>query len=83
MPAPGTGTVVPIQPLIEPLFDGRSILEELARLTKFETSSPYEIVRQTFRKISGVAEAGFEAAWRKFLHEGRRRPGPIRSSSRT
>ena len=66
----GDGTVLPIQPLIEPLFDGRNVLEELARLTKFETSSPYEIVRRTFRKISGAADAGFEAAWRKFLHEG-------------
>ncbi len=66
----GDGTVLPIQPLIEPLFDGRNVLEELARLTKFETSSPYEIVRRTFRKISGTADAGFEAAWRKFLHEG-------------
>ena len=56
--------------MIEPLFDGRNVLEELARLTKFETSSPYEIVRRSFRKISGVKEADFEAAWRMFLHEG-------------
>ena len=62
--------MLPIQPLIAPLFDGRNVLEELARLTKFETSSPYEIVRRTFRRISGTADAGFEALWRKFLHEG-------------
>ena len=66
----GDGTLLPIQPLIEPLFGGRNVLEEVARLVKFETTSPYEIVRRSFRKISGVAEAGFEAAWRKFLHEG-------------
>ena len=78
----GDGTVLPIQPLIEPLFEGRNVLEELARLTKFETSSPYEIVRRTFRKISGVTEAGFEAAWRKFLHEGTSAAGPIPSSTR-
>jgi molybdopterin-containing oxidoreductase family iron-sulfur binding subunit len=66
----GDGTLLPIQPLIEPLFEGRNFLEELARLTKFETSSAYEIVRLTFRKISGVKDAEFEAAWRKFLHEG-------------
>ena len=64
------GSLLAIQPMIEPLFDGRNVLEELARLTKFETSSPYEIVRRSFRKTSGVAEADFEAAWRKFLHEG-------------
>ncbi len=66
----GDGTLLPIQPLIEPLFDGRNVLEELARLTKFETSSPYEIVRRAFRKVSGTSDAQFEAAWRKFLHEG-------------
>ena len=64
------GSLLAIQPLIEPLFEGRNFLEELARLTKFETSSPYEIVRRSFRTISGVKEAEFEAAWRKFLHEG-------------
>ena len=52
----GDGTVVPIQPLIEPLFGGRNVLEEVARLSRFETSSPYEIVRRTFRKVSGAAD---------------------------
>jgi molybdopterin-containing oxidoreductase family iron-sulfur binding subunit len=66
----GDGSLLPIQPLIEPLFEGRNTVEELARLTKFETSSPYEIVRRTFRKLAGLAESEFEAAWRKFLHEG-------------
>ncbi|MBV8487128.1 MAG: 4Fe-4S dicluster domain-containing protein [Planctomycetaceae bacterium] len=66
----GDGTLLPIQPLIEPLFDGRNVLEELARLTEFETSSPYEIVRRLFRNISGTNDAGFEASWRRFLHEG-------------
>ncbi len=43
--------------MIEPLFDGRNMLEELARLSKFEPASAYEIVRRAFRKVSGVAEA--------------------------
>ena len=66
----GDGSLLPIQPLIEPLFGGRNVLEEVARLVKFETTSPYEIVRRSFRKISGVTETGLEASWRKFLHEG-------------
>ena len=66
----GDGTLLAIQPMIEPLFEGRSILEELARLSKYEPTSGYEIVRRAFRKVSGVAEASFEAEWRKFLHEG-------------
>jgi molybdopterin-containing oxidoreductase family iron-sulfur binding subunit len=64
------GTVVPIQPLIEPLFGGRTALELIARLSAFEATSPYEIVRRAFRKVSGVAAADFESAWRRFLHEG-------------
>ena len=67
----GDGTVVPIQPLIEPLDGGRTILEVVAQLSAFETTAPYEIVRRSFRKVSRVAEAEFELAWRKFLHDGR------------
>jgi molybdopterin-containing oxidoreductase family iron-sulfur binding subunit len=66
----GDGTIVPIQPLIEPLFGGRTALEVIARLTGFETTAPYEIVRRAVRKVSGSADAEFEAAWRRFLHDG-------------
>jgi molybdopterin-containing oxidoreductase family iron-sulfur binding subunit len=66
----GDGTVVPIQPLIEPLFGGRTALELVAQLSKFETTAPYEIVRRALRKISGVGETVFEAVWRRFLHDG-------------
>ena len=64
------GTVMPVQPLIEPLDGGRSALEVVAQLAAFEATAPYEIVRRGFRKVSGVAEAGFEDAWRSFLHNG-------------
>jgi MoCo/4Fe-4S cofactor protein with predicted Tat translocation signal len=66
----GDGTVVPIQPLIEPLFGGRTALEVVARLAGFEVTAPYEIVRRAFRKVSGIADAALEAAWRRFLHDG-------------
>jgi molybdopterin-containing oxidoreductase family iron-sulfur binding subunit len=66
----GDGTIVPIQPMIEPLFGGKTALELVARFSRFETSVPYEIVRRAFRKESGVAEADFEPAWRKYLHDG-------------
>jgi molybdopterin-containing oxidoreductase family iron-sulfur binding subunit len=66
----GDGTVVAIQPLIEPLFGGRTALELVAQLGHFETTQPYEIVRRAFRRVSGVSAEGLEAAWREFLHEG-------------
>jgi molybdopterin-containing oxidoreductase family iron-sulfur binding subunit len=66
----GDGTVVPVQPLIEPLFGGRTALEVLARLSGYETSASYEIVRRAFRKVSGTDAAGFDAHWRRYLHDG-------------
>jgi molybdopterin-containing oxidoreductase family iron-sulfur binding subunit len=62
------GTLVPIQPLIAPLFGGLTELEVLARIAGEKTASPYEIVRETF---SGFVSGGdAEAAWKKFLHDG-------------
>ncbi len=56
------GTVVPIQPLIQPLFGGMTDLEFLARLAGESTSSPYELVQTTF------GDTG--EAWKKFLFQG-------------
>jgi MoCo/4Fe-4S cofactor protein with predicted Tat translocation signal len=56
------GTLVPVQPLIEPLFGGLTDLEVLARLLGLDKAQPYDLVRATF--------AGDEAAWRKLLHDG-------------
>jgi len=60
------GTLVPIQPLIEPLFDGLTELEVLAILAGAATTKPYEIVRETFRLLGGPGEN----EWRKFLRDG-------------
>jgi len=64
----GDGTVVPVQPLIAPLFGGLTELEVLARLCGLATTDPYEIVRDTLRGI--VTEGDFEARWYKFLRDG-------------
>src|SRR5437016_7079436 len=60
------GTLVPVQPLIEPLFGGISELEVLARIGGLEMVKPYDMVRETFRGI-GV---GGEDNWKRFLHDG-------------
>ncbi len=60
------GVISPIQPMIEPLFDRRNPLELLARISGYETSDPYEIVRRSFKRLTN----GTEADWRRFLHEG-------------
>ncbi len=47
------GTLVPVQPLIEPLFGGMTELEVIARIVGSDKTSPYDIMRETFRGIAG------------------------------
>ncbi len=56
------GFVLAIQPLTQPLFDGLTELEFLARLAGESTTSAHDIVRTTFD--------GSEEAWNKFLFNG-------------
>ena len=60
------GSLVPIQPLILPLFEGMTELELLARLGGLEPNSPYDIVRETFRS----ATHGGDEEWKRFLFNG-------------
>ena len=60
------GTLVPVQPLIAPLFGGLTELEVLARLAGAEETDPYKIARATFESIAGVGDR----KWDKFLHDG-------------
>jgi molybdopterin-containing oxidoreductase family iron-sulfur binding subunit len=60
------GTLVPVQPLIEPLFGGVTELEVLARIGDLDRTKPHDIVRDTFRGIGGDGEDN----WKRFLHDG-------------
>jgi len=62
------GTLVPIQPLISPLFGSWTELEVLARIAGENTFSPYDIVRATFAEILG-GNTGDEP-WKKYLFDG-------------
>ncbi len=62
------GTVCTIQPLIEPLYGGKSFIEFLAIIMDEEPKSGYEITRRTFRNLFG--STNFEASWQKALHDG-------------
>ena len=61
------GTASIIQPLIAPLFNGKSDVEVL-ELLRGQSRSDYDIVRATWR--GDKAEAEFEKAWRRALHDG-------------
>ena len=62
------GTLVSIQPLIEPLFGGVTEIEMLARLAGIESPKPHDIVRDTFREVG--RPQNFEEGWKHFLHDG-------------
>jgi molybdopterin-containing oxidoreductase family iron-sulfur binding subunit len=61
------GTATLIQPLIAPLYDGKSEYEFLEALTGSSATTGYEIVRRYWQ---GKMPGDFEPAWRKALHDG-------------
>ena len=61
------GTLVPIQPMILPLFGGLTELEVLARLAGEATTDPYALVQQTITTLAGGDPA---KTFAKFLHDG-------------
>ncbi|HVU16380.1 MAG TPA: TAT-variant-translocated molybdopterin oxidoreductase [Candidatus Didemnitutus sp.] len=60
------GTIVPVQPMILPLFDGLMEIELLARLAGEEKPEAYEQVTATLAKLTDGSKKAFE----KFLHDG-------------
>ena len=63
------GTASLIQPLIAPLYGGRSLHELLALAAGDETTSGYEIVRDFWsRELPGAVT--FDSRWREWLHAG-------------
>ncbi|HKX28322.1 MAG TPA: TAT-variant-translocated molybdopterin oxidoreductase [Blastocatellia bacterium] len=61
------GTVSIIQPLIEPLYNGRSPHELLAAMTNQVGKSSYDLVRDYWKTQLG---ANFEQVWKQSLHDG-------------
>jgi MoCo/4Fe-4S cofactor protein with predicted Tat translocation signal len=62
------GTVTIIQPLIAPLYGGRSAHEVIAAMSERPERSSYELVRAQWNQ--GGAAAAFETSWRRWLHDG-------------
>jgi molybdopterin-containing oxidoreductase family iron-sulfur binding subunit len=63
-----SGPLSVIQPLIEPLFGGKSTIELLAILQSPEEKPGHELVRDTWKKILPAAD--FERSWNRVLHDG-------------
>jgi MoCo/4Fe-4S cofactor protein with predicted Tat translocation signal len=62
------GTVSIVQPLIAPLYAGKSAYEMVSTLSGVSDATGYDIVRSYWQKQHSGAD--FEAWWRKALHEG-------------
>jgi molybdopterin-containing oxidoreductase family iron-sulfur binding subunit len=60
------GTIVPIQPMVLPLFNGLSEIELLARISGDAITDGYSLVHRT---ISGLV-GGDEKRFRQWLHDG-------------
>jgi molybdopterin-containing oxidoreductase family iron-sulfur binding subunit len=78
------GTVSIVQPLIAPLYGGRSPHELIAAMSDTPEKTPYDLVREFWMaRMAGSGEGAkpagdtpadaspeFEAAWRRWLHDG-------------
>jgi molybdopterin-containing oxidoreductase family iron-sulfur binding subunit len=62
------GTVSIVQPLIAPLYSGKSAHELVAALSGSGDATGYDIVRAYWQKQHPGAD--FEVFWRKSLHDG-------------
>ena len=62
------GTVSIVQPLILPLYAGKSAHELLSALSGISDATGYDIVRAYWQKQHAAAD--FDTFWRKSLHEG-------------
>ena len=61
------GTVSIIQPMIDPLYGGKTAHHFFQALLDEPGLSPYEAVRETWKP---VIKGDFESGWRKALHQG-------------
>ena len=68
------GTVTILQPLIEPLYGGRTPYELLAVFSKEYDRKPYDIVKSYWQSqpttSTQTAQTDFETTWRQTLHDG-------------
>jgi MoCo/4Fe-4S cofactor protein with predicted Tat translocation signal len=62
------GTLSVVQPLILPLFGGRSPVEVLGLMAGGKDRPGYDIVRETVKPILGEAE--FDKKWNRVVHDG-------------
>jgi MoCo/4Fe-4S cofactor protein with predicted Tat translocation signal len=64
------GTIVPVQPMIQPLFGGYTEIEILARILGETQPDSYSLVYRTHSSPAASSAGEAEKSFRKFLHDG-------------
>ena len=64
------GTASIIQPLIAPLYEGKTVHEVLGLFQDDPMRSGYERVRDHWKRETGSDGDAFEKMWRRWLHDG-------------
>lgn len=66
------GVLAPTQPMIAPLYGGKSDIETLAIIVEGDLARAdgYQLVRETWQTTLGLGGADFERRWRRALHDG-------------
>jgi molybdopterin-containing oxidoreductase family iron-sulfur binding subunit len=64
------GTVSVLQPLIDPLFDGKTETEVLAAFSDRPDTGSHDLVQAYWKTQLPGGVGGFDAAWRAILHDG-------------
>ncbi len=70
------GSYLAVQPLIKPLFGGKTVAEVLSLLADDKPRTAYDITRDSFARGAGWGAAApaedprFEKKWRRFIHDG-------------
>ncbi len=70
------GSYLAVQPLIKPLFDGKTVAEMLSVLVDDKPRTAHAVTRDSFARRSGSGQGAptenprFEKKWRQFIHDG-------------
>ncbi len=82
------GTYMAVQPLIQPLFGGKTTGEVLSALNSRKPSKAYDVIRSSFANMVNGSprvpknNAAFEKRWKRFMHDGHMNlnGGPVASA---
>ncbi len=70
------GSYLAVQPLIKPLFDGKTVTEVLSVLVDRKPRTAHDLTRDSFARVTHFAKTApaddprFEKKWRRFIHDG-------------